>query len=87
MALVIGARVGDVIDIGSTWITVCSIDDDRTAIIRTADDRLVELSSEWFRTIFANVDIGLGPAPATKSLKLVVRAPRSIHVGRRKPRR
>ena len=86
MPLVVGARIGQIIDVGSTWIVVCSIDDDRTITVRTADGRREKLSSKRFRRIFPNVEIGLGPASATKCLRLLFRAPRSILVGRRKPR-
>jgi len=81
MALVLGMRLGDVIDVGQNWITTWSVDSKHSATIMTSDGRKVRITSRQLREVFPQVYVGLGPGPATK-LRLVFRAPRSIVISR-----
>lgn len=86
MALVFSVRVRDIIEIGSTWIKVCSVNDDGTVTIRTSDGRGEGLSCCDLRLVFPGVAIGLAPARSRNWPRLRFQAPPTIQIRRRPAR-
>ncbi len=84
MALVLGASVGDIIDIGQHHIQVMSIGPDRRVTLWCGDGRQFVISEAGPTTIFANVAVKLGPAPKRSSCRLVFDAPKTVPIFRRR---
>lgn len=83
MALVLGVRLGDCIDIGPNWIRAWSVYNRSTLIVLTSDGRMEKISSRRIRQIFDGVEIGLGPHPTSQRLKLIICADPSTPITRR----
>lgn len=83
MALVLGARVGEVFDIGETWIAIISSNgrDSATLIDHTGDT--FTISSEWETQVAPNVWLQLGPVTPRSTLRLVFEAPKKVSITRR----
>jgi len=83
MALVLGVRLGEVVDIGEDWIAAWSIDGAHSATIMTSEGGRVRITARQLREVFPLVYVGLSPTSA-RNLRLVFSAPRSIAICRRR---
>lgn len=82
MALTLGVKIGDVVDIASYWIAVLSVDSRRRATIIRSDGTKVSITSRGMTEVAPDIWIGLGPEP-TKKLRLLLDAPRDLAITRR----
>lgn len=82
MALILGVKVGDVVDIATYWIAVLSLDSRRRATLIRNDGAKVSISSKGLTEVVPDVWVGLGPEP-TKKLQLLLNAPRHLVITRR----
>ena len=83
MALALGVKIGDVVDIATHWIAVLSVDSRRTATLIRDDGRKVTISQTRMTELASEVWVGLGPELTTGRLRLVIDAPRRIAITRR----
>lgn len=83
MALTLGVKVGDVVDIAGNWIAVLSVDSRRRATLICDDGRKVSITSKDLTEVAPAIWIGLGPHPATSKLQLLFDAPRHLAITRR----
>ena len=81
MALVLGVRLGDVVDIDDKWIAVLSVDGRRSATVITNDGEKVVIHSEYETEMIPGVWVRLGRR--TSRLQLQFEAPKSIAISRR----
>lgn len=84
MALVLGAEVGDVFDIGKLWIAVLSVNNATTATLIACDGNRITVSSCRKTEVASGIWIQLGPDPAHKRLRLNFTAPATIPITRRR---
>jgi hypothetical protein len=80
--LVIGVRLGQVVDIGPHWIATWSLNSKSDATIMTSAGRQVGITSRRLVEVFPSIFVGLGPRP-TEKLRLLINAPRPVPIGRR----
>ena len=83
MALTLGVKIGDVLDVAEHWIAVLSVDSHRTATLICDDGRKFVVSSDQMTEMAPHVWVGLGPEATTSRLRLVFDAPRHIGITRR----
>jgi hypothetical protein len=87
MALIIGAKVGDVVDVAEHWIAVLSIDTSDSATLISNEGRKIGVSARGMTEIAPEVWIGLGRDPTWSRLRLVIKAPRNVPITRRREQR
>ena len=78
MALVLGVKIGDIVDIADYWIKILSVQGRRKATIATSSGDTIILHSNYEAERSAGVWICLGPTPS--QLQLQIEAPRSIPI-------
>ena len=83
MALTLGVKIGDVVDIGEHCVAVLSIDTRDSAILISNAGRKIEVSARGMTEMVPEVWIGLGPDTTRSRLRLVFDAPRHIPITRR----
>ena len=83
MALTLGVKIGDVVDVAEHWIAVLSIDTRDSATLISNVGRKIEVSSTGMTEIVPEVWIGLGPDATRSRLRLLFEAPRNISITRR----
>jgi hypothetical protein len=83
MALILGVRIGDVVDIATSWVAVLSVDSRRSATLIANDGRKISVSTNDMVQLSPDVWVGLGPDLASSRLRLVFKAPRQITIARR----
>lgn len=83
MALSLGVKIGDVVDIAAYWIAVLSVDSRSRATLICNDGTKVSITSKELTEVAPDIWIGLGPDPATKKLRLIFDAPRDLAITRR----
>lgn len=83
MALTLGVKIGDVVDIAAYWIAVLSVDSRSRATLICNDGTKVPITSEEMTEVAPDIWVGLGPDPATKKLRLVLDAPPDMSITRR----
>ena len=83
MALTLGVKVGDVVDVAEHWIAVLSINTRDTATLISNGGRKIEVSARGMTEMVPEVWIGLGPDATRSRLRLVFEAPRNIPITRR----
>jgi hypothetical protein len=83
MALTLGVKIGDVVDVAKHWIAVLSIDSRDSATLISNDGRKIEVSSHGMTEMVPEVWIGLGPDATRSRLRLVLEASRNIPITRR----
>jgi hypothetical protein len=83
MALVLGVRIGDVLDIDDYWIRVHAVHGHHQASLICDDGRRLSVTSHRLTRLMPEVWIGLGPDPAGHQLRLIFEAPRYISITRR----
>jgi len=84
MALILGVKIGDVVDVAKHWVAVLSIDSRRTATLIRDDGRKIAISTDHMTEMVPDVWVGLGPDAATSRLRLLVDAPRHFAITRRR---
>ena len=84
MALTLGMKLGDVVDVADHWVALLSIDTRNSATLISSGGQKITVSSDQMTQISPDVWIGLGPDPATSRLRLVFDAPRHIPITRRR---
>jgi hypothetical protein len=83
MALTLGAKIGDVVDIAEHWVAVLSIGTRDSATLISNKGRKIEVSAHGMTEIAPDVWIGLGPDATRSRLRLLFEAPRNIPITRR----
>jgi hypothetical protein len=83
MALILGVKIGDVVDVAEHWIAVLSIDTRDSATLISNEGRKIEVSARGMTEMVPEVWIGLGPDATRARLRLVFEAPRNIPITRR----
>jgi hypothetical protein len=78
MALVVGVKVGDVVDVAHHWIAVLFVDGPYTATVITDDGKKFNISSDRETEMVPGVWVQLGPR--TSKLQLLFEAPRKISI-------
>jgi hypothetical protein len=81
MALTLGVKVGDVVDVAEHWVAVLSIDTRDSATLISNEGRKIEVSARGMTEMVPEVWIGLGPDATRRTHPIVstVRCP--IHGG------
>lgn len=83
MALILGLKIGDVVDVAERWVALLSIDNSNSATLITNGGQKITVFSSQMTQVSTDVWIGLGRDPATFRLRLVFDAPRHIPITRR----
>jgi hypothetical protein len=83
MALILGVKIGDVIDVASEWVAVLSVDGNRSATLIGNGGRKISVSAKDMVQLSPDVWVGLGPELARSRLRLMFEAPRNIAIARR----
>jgi hypothetical protein len=86
MALALGVKIGDVVDIAAYWIAVLSVDSRSRATLVRNDGTKIPITSKGLTEVAPDVWIGLGPDAATMKLRLLFEAPRDPSIRRRSGR-
>jgi hypothetical protein len=84
MALTLGMKIGDVVDVADHWVAVLSIDTRDSATLISSGGQKITVSSDQMTQVSPDVWIGLGPDAAKTRLRLVFDAPRHISITRRR---
>ena len=83
MALTLGVKIGEVVDIAEHWVAVLSIDTRDRATLISNKGRKIEVSAREMTELVPEVWIGLGPDATRSRLRLVFEAPRHVPITRR----
>lgn len=83
MALTLGVKIGDVVDVAQHWMAVLSVDSHRTATLICDDGRKIAILRNRMTRMAPDVWVGLGLEPTASKLRLVIDAPRHIAIMRR----
>jgi hypothetical protein len=83
MALTLGVKIGDVVDVANHWIALLSTDSRRSATLINDEGRKFEISAREMAEVMPDVWIGLGRDRANSKLRLIFDAPREISITRR----
>jgi hypothetical protein len=83
MALTLGVKIGDVVDIAEHWVAVLSIHTRDSATLISNAGRKIEVSAREMIEMVPEVWIGLGPGATRSRLRLVFEAPRNVPITRR----
>lgn len=84
MALVLGVKIGDVVDIAGGWLAVLSIDSSKSATVICDDGKKISLFRSQMTEFTPDVWIGLGRDAPAYPLRLLFDAPRHIPISRRR---
>ena len=84
MALVLGVRVGDVVDVADSWIRIQSIDGPSRATLACGDGRKLSVHASHMTHLLPDVWVGLGRDLAYSHLRLMFEAPRHVPIIRRR---
>lgn len=83
MALVLGVKIGEVIDIADHWLMILSIDGrDRATLIANTGWKTA-ISSSRITEIISDVWVSLAPNASRSRLRLLLEAPRQLPITRR----
>lgn len=83
MALILGVKIGDVVDIAEHWVAVLSIDGRSTATLIGNKGRKIAVNADEMTEVAPDVWVGLGLELTMSKLRLVVDAPRHFPITRR----
>lgn len=83
MALALGVKIGDVVDIADRWVAVLFVTGPDSATLICDDGEKLAVSARELTEMMPNVWIGLGPGPAGSKLRLLFDAPREVPITRR----
>jgi hypothetical protein len=83
MALILGVKIGDVVDIAEHWLAVLSVDSwDSATLIGNGGNKTIVTANDMV-AVTPDVWIGLAPRTPKSKLRLVFNAPRHITITRR----
>lgn len=85
MALTLGVKLGDVVDIEKYWIAVLSVDSGNTATLIASDGDKTMISADYETEMAPGVWVRLGSDAGRSRLRLKFEAPRHISITRRRP--
>jgi hypothetical protein len=83
MALTLGVKIGEVVDIAEHWVAVLSVDSRSRATLISNEGRKIEVSAHGMTEMVPEVWIGLGPDATKSRLQLLFDAPGNIPITRR----
>jgi hypothetical protein len=83
MALTLGVKIGEVVDVAEHWVAVLSVDTRDSATLISNEGQKTAVSAHQMTEIVPEVWIGLGPDATRSRLRLVFEAPRNIPITRR----
>lgn len=83
MALTLGLKVGDVVDIAEYWIAVLSVDSRSSATLIANDGEKTTISAEYETEMAPGVWVRIGRDPGKSRLRLKFEAPRHVLITRR----
>jgi hypothetical protein len=83
MALILGVKIGDVVDVAERWIKVLSIDGRYSATLVCDDGRKLAVSARGLTKMMSDVWVGMGPDPARSRFRLMFDAPSHVPITRR----
>lgn len=83
MALVLGTKIGDVVDVADRWIRVLSVENCSHATLLCDDGRKLVVSANDLTCLMPDVWVGLGLDPVRGQLRLLFEAPRHVPITRR----
>lgn len=83
MALVLGVKVGEVIDIADHWLTILSIDGRDTATVIADTGWKTAICSSRMTEVLSDVRVSLEPNASRSRLRLLLDAPRHLPITRR----
>jgi hypothetical protein len=83
MALVLGVKIGDVVDIAANWVAVLSVDSRSSATLIGNDGERITISAAYETEMAPGVWVSLGADPGRSRLRLKFEAPRHIPISRR----
>jgi hypothetical protein len=78
MALILGVKIGDVVDIAENWIAVLSVDSRQSATVITSGGEKVAVHSNYETELVPGVWLQLGPR--TSKLQLLFEAPKRMPI-------
>ena len=84
MALALGVKIGDVVDIADRWVAVLSVDGRHSVTLICDDGGKIAVSARELTELMPDVWIGMGPEPAGSKLRLLFDAPRDVPITRRR---
>jgi hypothetical protein len=84
MALVLNLTVGDVVDIADYWVAVLSIDSGNSATLITRAGQKIPIDSKYQTEFLPNVWVQLGTRVGVRNVKLLIDAPKSVFIKRRR---
>jgi hypothetical protein len=84
MALALGVKIGDVVDIADRWVAVLFFNGPHSATLICDDGEKLAVSADELTEMMPDVWIGLGPQPVGSKLKLLFEAPRNVPITRRR---
>ena len=83
MALVLGVKVGDVVDVAANWVAVLSVDSRSSATLIDSDGERTTIFAAYETEMAPEVWVSLGADPGRSRLRLKFEAPRHISISRR----
>lgn len=83
MALVLGVKVGEVIDIADHWLTILSIDSRNAATVIADTGWKPSIHSSRMTEVLSEIWISLKPDSGRHQMRLLVDAPRRFPISRR----
>jgi hypothetical protein len=84
MALVLGVKVGDVVDVADSWIKVQSVNGPSRVMLTCSDGRKLALRASHMTQLLPDVWVGLGRDLAYSHLRLMFDAPGHVSIVRRR---
>jgi hypothetical protein len=82
MALVLGLRIGDTVNVGKRWIRLTAVEGLHDVRIQTSDNATIRLSDKYETEVFPRIWMGLGPLPTNEGVKLTIEAPANVKIVR-----
>lgn len=83
MALTLGVKIGDVLDIGEYWMAVLSVDSRSSATLIANDGEKSTISAAYETEMAPGVWVSLGADSGRSRLRLKFEAPRHVSISRR----
>ena len=82
MALVLGLRVGDTVNVGGRWIRLMAVEGRHVVRIRSSDKVTIRLNDKYETEVFPRIWMGLEPLPTSDGIKITFDAPATVKISR-----
>ena len=82
MALALGLRIGDTVNVGKRWVRLAVIEGLHSVRIRTSDKVTIRLTDKSETEVFPRIWMGLGPLPTSDGVRLTFDAPPTVKISR-----